>query len=1020
MAVRAAFIGIDKHADAGIRDLTGACRDATALWALFADTIPSLEATLLVNEVATVSSIRRVLQTVLAEAGSDDTVIISFSGHGSRDHRLAAHDTKMDALHDTTVAMEELASAFRISKARAILCILDCCFSGGAPARVLEDSPIPREPATPLDALAGNGRLLLAACKIDEVAYECPRHRQGLLTRAVTDVFQNVEGPTSLVEAVDRVMERVRAEAGRMGIQQTPVLLGHVEGGLMLPCLVPGERYFAAFPELRSAVVGPAIEELSAFGIPQSVLQAWASQFPGGLNALQLQAVNECRILDGDSVLVVAPTSSGKTFIGEMAAARAVEDGRKAVFLLPYKALVNEKFDQFKALYGGELELRVVRCTGDYQDDTSALVRGKYDLALLTYEMYLNVVVSNPAVLHSLGLIVLDEAQFITDPVRGISVELLLTHLLAARERGIAPQLIALSAVIGNVNDFDAWLQARLLVTRDRPVPLIEGVLDRSGVFQYLCSDGTEAVEQILPAHQIMVRREKASAQDMIVPLVKKLVADGENVIVFRNRRGPAEGCAKYLAKDLDLSPADAVASRLPHYDLTTTSIDLRVALRGGTAFHNANLTRDERVVVEQAFRAGETRVLVATTTVAAGINTPADTVIIAEQEFVGEDGRPFTVAEYKNMAGRAGRLGFAKTGKAIIIADTSMQRRQLFQRYVLGTPEALLSSFDSQHVETWLLRLLAQVHQVPRADVGRLLANTFGGYLANRGDPGWRNRIETEIDGLVDQMIRLDLAEQEGDNIQLTLLGRACGRSQLSLASTMRLVEILRQFCGQPLTAVHLMGLVQMLEESDGGYTPLMKKGRKEAQWATETARRYGQDVVRALQRYAEDEFKYYGRCKRASLLFDWIDGTPLEALETRYSATPYQGKIGHGDIRRFVDLTRMNLRSAHQIATIMFVGSAPSEEEIEELLRRLEVGIPCEGLSLLDLPVILGRGEYLALLKAGITAAADLWACASEQLIKLLGERRAAELAERHSEAAEKSSKARNDPGQIPAGAR
>ena len=123
-------------------------------------------------------------------------------------------------------------------------------------------------------------------------------------------------------------------------------------------------------------------------------------------------------MLDGESVLVVAPTSSGKTFIGEMAAARAVADGRKAAFLLPYKALVNEKYDQFQALYGATLNLRVVRCTGDYQDDKGALLRGKYDLALLTYEMFLNLAVSNPVLLHSLGLVVLDEAQFITDPAR--------------------------------------------------------------------------------------------------------------------------------------------------------------------------------------------------------------------------------------------------------------------------------------------------------------------------------------------------------------------------------------------------------------------------------------------------------------------------------------------------------------------------------------------------------------------------------------------------------------------------
>lgn len=994
MAVLAAFIGIDKHADPNIRDLAGARRDATALWAIFSDSLPGLEATLLVDDAATTGAIRQALQATLGAATADDTVIVTFSGHGSRDHRLAAHDTRLDALHDTTVPMEEISDLFRASRARAILCVLDCCFSGGAPARVLEDSPLPRDPGTPLETLAGNGRLLLAACNVNEVAYESPEHRHGLLTHAIADVFRSVDGPTSLIEAVDRVMDRVRAEAGRMGIQQTPVLLGHVEGGLILPRLVPGALYFAAFPERRGAVVGTEIPELAAFGIPEPILQAWATKFASGLNSLQLRAVNECRILDGESVLVVAPTSSGKTFIGEMAAARAVTEGRKAVFLLPYKALVNEKFDQFQSLYGENLGLRVIRCTGDYQDETGAFFRGKYDLALLTYEMFLNLAVSNPAVLHTLGLVVLDETQFITDPARGISVELLLTHLLTARERGINPQLIALSAVIGRVNDFDAWLKARLLLTQERPVPLVEGVLDRSGVFQFLRADGTEASEQLLPAHAVVVRRDKASAQDVIVPLLRKLTSDGENVIVFRNRRGPAEGCAKYLAGDLGLPPAEGIIARLPGHDLSTTAADLRIALEGGTAFHNANLTREERVVVEQAFREGEIRVLVATTTVAAGINTPADTVVIAEQEFVGDDGRPFSVAEYKNMAGRAGRLGYAAAGKAIVIAENSMQRRQLFEKYVRGRPEPLLSSFDREHVDTWLLRLLAQIYQIPRADVVRLLGNTFGGYLANRADPGWRDRTRDDLERLLERMIRLGLVEAEKDKIQLTLLGRACGRSQLSLTSAMRLIEILRQFGAQKLTAVRLMGLLQMLREADGGYTPVMKRGRKEAQWVGATSERYGYDVTQTLQRFAEDEFDYFGRCKRASLLFDWINGTPMEALEQRFSATPFQGKIGHGDIRRFADLTRMNLRSAHQIASVMFVGSEPSEDEIELLLRRLEVGLPGDGLTLLELPLALGRGEYLALLAAGIASPMKLWECVAERIAQLLGKGRAAQV--------------------------
>jgi replicative superfamily II helicase len=156
----------------------------------------------------------------------------------------------------------------------------------------------------------------------------------------------------------------------------------------------------------------------------------------------------------------------------------------------------------------------------------------------------------------------------------------------------------------------------------------------------------------------------------------------------------------------------------------------LRRCLEGGTAFHNTNLFPEEKEVVERAFRdlRGNVRVLAATTTVAAGINTPASTVILAEQQFVGEDGRPFTVAEYKNMAGRAGRLGFNEEGQAIILANNSYERETLFQRYVLGELAPLRSSFDPQKVETWVLRLLAQVGQAARRDVSRLLANTYGG----------------------------------------------------------------------------------------------------------------------------------------------------------------------------------------------------------------------------------------------------------------------------------------------------
>lgn len=997
MATKACFIGIDKYLDTGIRDLTGAVKDATALWSLFSDSIPSIEARLLSNEHATIDNIKNAISSLLASATKDDTVIVSFSGHGTHHHRLVTYNTSKAALDGTTISMDEIAALFKQSPANIILFILDCCFSGAAPARVIEDSPIPRQEAFSLERLAGKGRILIAASNANEPAFELPGHGHGLLTKALIDTLQVAEDQVNLASAMDKVTQLVRAEAARIGVIQTPVWLGFIEGGLIFPSLKPGNNFYKAFPETKGIKITNALSDLSVFGLPAAIILEWSNNFKNGLNNLQLETVNKHRILDGESLLVVAPTSSGKTFIGEMAAAKAITTGKKVAFLLPYRALVNEKYDSFTQLYSEKLGIRVIRCTGDYSDQTEPFVKGKYEIAILTFEMFLNLVLGNPSLLNQIGLIVLDEAQFITDPTRGITVELLLTFLLTNAEKGVRPQIIALSAVIGNINDFDQWLGVEALVSYERPIPLIEGVVDRSGNFRHLEQSGEEKSISLISSHSIVMRRDKPSLQDIIVPLTRHLVGDAkEKIIIFRNTRGSAEGCARYLSTELGLAPATDVVEQLPNHDISSTSVHLRECLNGGVAFHNTNLNRLEKSVVERAFRDpnGKIKVLVATTTLAAGINTPASTVIIAEQEFIGEETRPFTVAEYKNMAGRAGRWGFNEKGKSILLAENDYDTQPLFNRYVLGKPERITSSFDPKDVETWIIRLLAQVSKVPRADIIQLLANTYGGYLANRQNPSWRDTMKQHLEQLLGRMLSLGLLEQEADSVQLTLLGRACGQSSLSLQSTMRLVEVLKSSGMVNITAEHLMAIVQVLSESDAIYTPLFKRGQREADMPRRASSRYGHEVVRILQRYAQDNFSYYGRCKRAAVLHDWVNGVATDAIEKDYTTNPYQGKIGYGDIRSFADTTRYHLRSAIPIANLILMDKAPSGQSLETLLKQLEVGVPVGALELLTIPMALERGECLALYTASIRTVKTFWEASTEIIANLLGKPRHAEV--------------------------
>jgi replicative superfamily II helicase len=608
--------------------------------------------------------------------------------------------------------------------------------------------------------------------------------------------------------------------------------------------------------------------------------------------------------------------------------------------------------------------------------------------------MFLNLALALPGTIQQLGLVVVDEAQFITDPNRGITVELLLTFLIAARERGVNPQIIGLSAVIGDANRFNEWLSVDILRTEKRPVPLTEGVLDRWGTFHFVDEGRQRHQEQMLATHEVQQRRDKPSAQDVLVPATAKLLAQGKKVLVFRNARGKTEGCAQYLARDLGLPPVTSALDQLSLYDRSSSSSALRRSLEGGTAFHNSNLTREEREVVERTFRdsASALRVLVATTTVAAGINTPASTVIIAEQEFIGEDGREFTIAEYKNMAGRAGRLGFNEEGTCIILSETPMDTNKLLTRYVLGSPESLVSSFHPDELDTWLLRLLAQpqVRFLPRAEVPRLLAATYGGFLATAANPGWRTSMVADIENLLKEMIRLGLLEEENVCVHLTPLGKACGNSPLAFRSALRIIDAVKAMHVPAITARDLLALVQLLEEADAAYTPMFKRGNKESNCSREAAQRFGDGVVTFLQRYAGDYFTYWARCKRAAVLWDWISGEAVEVIEQRYTVNPFQGKLSRGDITRFADSTRWCLRSVHQIVALIYPATSPSDAEIEATCRSLEVGLPADALELLQLPERLTRGEYLALRSAGLRTCTQVIAAPRQTIERLLGSRK------------------------------
>ena len=659
------FIGINRYRSKSVRRLASAVRDAKALHAVFSDNLGDASITLLVEREATRAAVVAALVELQTRSTPEDVVVISFSGHGSTTHELVTHDADPDNLPTTSLPLDQFTDLVSAIPARQLVVVLDCCFAGGAGAKVLNAPLVPRgglhglpeSTDARLERIAGTGRLILAAATGEQEAWEDPHLGHGLLTyhllRALLGAAAGDGGQVRLYDLLAFVTREVRAKAsGTVAAEQDPSLRGQVDGELQWPVFTDtGPLYSVQFPSSVLAPVTRDLASLHGHGIPQVVLDAWAARIDK-LNDLQVDTINRGRLLAGANVLVAAPTSSGKTMIGELAAIRSAQLGGRSVFLLPTRALVNEQYARFSRTYR-PTGLQTIRATGETADDVPALLQGQFDLAVLTYEKFAGLALGNPHLLKLLSVVVIDEVQTIVDPGRGAYLEFLLTLLKARRPEGVAPQVVALSAVLGDLGGLDSWLDANVIARTERPVPLLEGVLGPDGIYRYVNADGDEASEQLIAPTGWM-----QSNQDLIIPLARKLVGEGQQVIIFRSTRGATRGCARYLARSLGLPQAKAALESLAGADPSAVLADLRQCLGGGVAFHISDLARDEKIAIEDRFRDRDSgiRVLVSTTTLAQGVNLPAETVIIVELDHPTGPTQtaPYSVAEYKNIAGRA------------------------------------------------------------------------------------------------------------------------------------------------------------------------------------------------------------------------------------------------------------------------------------------------------------------------------------------------------------------------------
>lgn len=993
---RGLFIGVDRYASDEINWLSCARRDAAALHALSLDTLGG-EAVLLGDDSATKQAIEEALES-LVTCSPDDDVVIAFSGHGSETHELVCFDTRRDDLAATSISLESLAGWFERIPAKRLVLLLDCCFSGGMGAKVLHVSATPRDLASidaRLNAIAGEGRLIVTASGPREPAYENASMGHGFFTYYLLQALQGAEevreaGRVSLYRLLDFVTRNVIDAAGRIGRPQNPTVKGNITQELVWPIFQPGAHFAAAFPDRTGARATEALESLAAFGFPDPLIQAWGGSI-SSLNALQVAAINDFGLLRGENLVVSAPTSSGKTMVGELAALRSVLNRRRAVFLLPLKALVNDKKRAFDRTYS-DFGIRTVEATGE-TEDIGPLMRGKYDVALLTYEKFAAIALTFPHILEQVGTLVVDEAQMIADSSRGANLEFLLTLLRMRQRRGICPQIVALSAVIGDTNGFERWLNARLLCRTERPVPLDEGLLLQDGSFRYL--DGETGEEK---HSRSLIRRSfgKGTSQDWVIPLVQRLIAEGKQVIVFRETKGAARGCANYLAAALGLPPAKNAIAALPTGDPSQASAELRRALGQGVAFHNADLDREERQAVEEAFRSADStlRVIAATTTLAMGINTPASAVVVVGLEHPGPS--PYSVAEYKNLVGRAGRLGFSERGSSFLIATDSRTEDHYWRAYVRGQPEDLVSRFlaDDTDARTLILRVLIVARSPAEVGIGadeivEFLEASFGAFQSILRNGAWRWNRDQLIAGL-DNLLHHGLVERLADgNFRLTALGRLAGEGLCEVESIVRIVGVVKKLAPADLAEPALITLAQLSVELSAVHFPLNKKSiHKEPQaWETELrGQRVAGSIMGALRVGTHEPAQVVGRMKKAVACLFYIGARPLEEIER--ILTQFGGAFdgAAGPIRAVCSRTCDVLPTIAKIAEIIHP-ELDLTDKIARLVIRLENGIGGNAVELArHMEVRLNRADYQRLTAAKALSADQIDEAKDEALLSCL----------------------------------
>ncbi len=633
----------------------------------------------------------------------------------------------------------------------------------------------------------------------------------------------------------------------------------------------------------------------------------------------------------GENLVLAIPTASGKSLVAYLAILASVLRGGKALYIVPLRALAAEKYEDLKEFE--PLGMKVGISVGDYDSVDPTLE--KFDVIVATSERADSLLRHRTNWLQQLTVVVADEVHLINDPDRGPTLEITLAKL---RQVNPKAQVLALSATIRNSDQLAKWLEAEHVKSAWRPVPLKEGVY-YDGLVHFVDKSVVE------------IKR----GEDDMSGLVTDIMSSGGQALVFVSTRRSTEALAKALGSQVRNALDDnvkehlkKVAQSLSAAQDEPTSMGARLArcIENGVAFHNAGLTNAQRAIVEKEFKKHRIACIVATPTMAMGVNTPARRVVIRDlNRFDVNFGlSPIPVLEIKQMCGRAGRPKYDKYGEAILFAKNIDEVDDLIEEYLLSEPEAIESKLGSEPaLRMHVLASVATGHVGTEEDLLTFFNRTF---FAFAGDVF---TIHGKIREVLDFLEKEEFINRSDGFLKPTFFGKRTSDLYIDPLSAVKMRDTLRKSRDDPM--FHLWSICT---------TPDMPKlylRRGDYAWVE-------QKIEEAEFAFPIEDYDFFlAEVKTAALLDDWIAERTEEEVTKKFG-------IGPGDVRRMTDQAEWLLYSMAELGRIF---NKKKVRALTRLTTRVQYGVKEELLELISLRGV-GRVRGRALHQRGFKTLRDL----------------------------------------------